>query len=135
MRELHGMRHFTIVLTALACLAAETSAVAQPASQSGAAKQCFRTSDIDNSVQASQTQLNLKTRDNRYFQIQTKGVCFVSPNVDPYVLNVHGSDQICDPIDVDLSAGPAGFKTPCLIDKITPMTKAQIMALPKKQQP
>ncbi len=129
------MRYFTIILTVTASLTTAAAAFSQSVHKNSPAKQCFRTSDIENSVQANQTQLNVKTRNNRYFQIQTKGVCFESPNLDPYVLNVHGSDQICDPIDLDLSAGPAGFRTPCIVDKITPLTKAQVMALPKKQQP
>ena len=129
------MRMPSIALAALAALVAG-QASSQPAPKAAAPTQCFRQSDIDNSVQASQTTLNLKTRDNRYFQIQTKGVCFTTLGVDPYVLKIRGAgDLVCHPIDLDISAGPRGFQTTCIVDKIVPMTKAQVMALPKRDQP
>ena len=92
---------------------------------------CFRQSDIESSIQAGRSTLNLKIRDGRYFQIQTKGVCFISPGLDPYVLQVRGSDTVCHPIDIDLSGSAGG----CIVDTITPLTKAQVSALPKKEQP
>ncbi len=129
------MRRYSIVLAAFATLAAgQASVQAAPADQPR--EQCFRSSDIDSSVQANRTQLNIKTRGNRYYQIQTKGVCFTSIGTEPYVLTVRsGGDLICRPIDMDLAAGPSGFKTPCIVDKIVPMTKDQISALPKREQP
>jgi hypothetical protein len=129
------MRRSSIALAAAAALGAGQATV-QAAPKDQPQQQCFRTSDIDNSVQATETQLNLKTRDNRYFQILTTGACFTTLGIDPYVLKIRGgADLICQPIDVDLSAGPPGFQTPCIVDKIVPLTKAQVMALPKRQQP
>jgi hypothetical protein len=129
------MRLHSIVLAAAAAfLAGQATVQAAPKDQPH--DQCFRVMDIDGSVQASQTHLNLQTRDHRYYQIQTKGACFTTLGIDPYVLNVRGgSDLICRPIDVDLSAGPRGFQMPCIVDKIVPMTKEQVMALPKREQP
>ena len=75
------MRLRSIALTAaLALLAGQASGQSPKPS---AADQCFRQSDIESSVQASHSHLNLKTRDGRYFQIQTKGLCFFSPGFDP----------------------------------------------------
>ena len=128
------MRRYSIALAAVTALAAGQATVqAAPADQPP--QQCFRSSDIDTSVQANRTQLNIKTRNNRYYQIQTKGVCFTTLGVEPYVLTTHGTDLICKPIDIDLAAGPDGFKTPCIIDKIVPMTKAEVSVLPKREQP
>jgi hypothetical protein len=130
------MQHrYSIALAAAAALLAGQATV-QAAPKDHPRDQCFRTSDIDSSVQATQTQLNLKLRDHRYYQIQTKGVCFTTLGADPYVLKIHGGiDLVCHPIDLDLSAGPRGFQTPCIVDKITPMTKEQVLALPKRQRP
>lgn len=128
------MRLPLIALAALAALLAG-QASGQPAATAKAPNQCFRQSDIENSVQASRTSLNIKTRDNRYFQIQTKGACFTTLGVDPYIMKVHGSDLVCHAIDLDISAGPRGFQTPCIVDKIVPMTKPEVMALPKRDQP
>jgi hypothetical protein len=100
-----------------------------------APNQCFRVSDIQNSVQVSETRLNILTNDHRYIRVDTAGSCFVAPFIDPYVLHVRGPDTICTPLDMDLSAGPPGFKTPCIVDKLSQMTPAEVAALPKDQKP
>ena len=106
-----------------------------PDPKSLAPAQCFRASDIENSVQVSETRMNILTRDHRYIRVDTSGRCFYPPFIDAYVLRVHGPDIICSPIDMDLSAGPAGFKTPCIVDKLSQMTPAEVAALPKKEKP
>ena len=112
------------------------------AARSGAAdnrglapNQCFRIHDIQNSVQVSETRLNIVTTDHRYIRLDTTGRCFDPPFNDYYVLNVRGSDMVCSPVDVDLSAGPPGFKTPCIVDRLTQLTPAEVAALPKKEKP
>ena len=131
------MRLKPIALTAAILVAGH--AVAQPALKAApkpsGQNQCFRQSDIESSVQASRSHLNIKTRDGRYFQIQTKGTCFISPGFDPYVLQIHGSDLACHPIDIDLSGASGGTPMPCIVDKIVPMTKAEALALPKRERP
>ncbi len=129
------MRRHSIALSVLAALmAGQASVEAAPKAQLN--HQCFSVRDIDNSVQASETSLNIKTRDHRYFQVLTKGICFSRPlGLDPYLLKVRGSDEICQPIDMDLSGGPRGFVMPCIVDKIVPMTKAQVDALPPRERP
>jgi hypothetical protein len=130
------MRRYPILIASALAFAAAGQATVQAASKDKPPSTCFRTTDIDSSVQATQTQLNLKLRDHRYLQVQTKGVCFTTLGIDPYVLTVRGgTDIICRPIDMDLAAGPRGFKTPCFVDQIVPLTKEQVMALPKRQQP
>jgi hypothetical protein len=129
------MKRHSIALAAALALLAAGQATVQAAPKDHPQDLCFRPSDIESSVQATRTQLNLKLRSHQYLQIQTKGVCFTTLGIDPYVLKLRGTDLICHPIDVDLSAGPRGFQTPCIIDKIVPMTKDQVMALPRRQQP
>jgi hypothetical protein len=100
-----------------------------------APNQCFRVHDIQNSVQVSETRLNILTNDHRYIRVDMTGRCFDPPFNDSYVLRVNGPDTICAPIDLDLSAGPPGFKTPCIVDKLTQMSPAEVAALPKKDKP
>jgi hypothetical protein len=130
------MRLQPIALTAaLALLADQASGQSASKPAAPAPNLCFRQADIENSVQASRSHLNIKIRDGRYFQIQTNGTCFISPGLDPYVLKVRGPDMVCHPIDMDLSATSSGVRMPCIVDKIVPMTKAQVLALPKREQP
>jgi hypothetical protein len=131
----YAMQRYSIALAAAAALLVAGSAAVQAAPTDQPKSQCFRAADIHSSIQATETQLNLKLNDNRYFQIQTKGACFDTLGA-PYILKFRGgSDMICHPIDIDLKAGPQGVKQTCFVDKIVPMTKEQILALPRRQQP
>jgi len=131
----YAMQRYSIALAAAAALLVAGSAAVQAAPKDQPRGQCFRSADIHSSIQATETQLNLKLNDNRYFQIQTKGPCFDTFGA-PYILKFRGgSDMICHPIDIDLKAGPRGVQQQCFVDKIVPMTKEQILALPKRQQP
>jgi hypothetical protein len=131
------MKPLSLALAA-AMLLGVASASGQTAPGAGkAAPQCFRPSEIQNSVQTSRTQMNIKTVQNTYFQIDTKGICFVGPGNLPYGIRAAPASGgiICKPIDMDLVGGEAGNRLPCIVDKITPLTRAQVMALPKKEQP
>ena len=131
------MKPLSLALAAAAALcSAQTSVQAAP-SDGKAAPRCFRPSEIQNSVQTSRTRMNIKTVQNTYFQIDTKGVCFVGPGNLSYGIRAAPASGgvICRPIDMDLVGGEAGDRLPCIVDKITPLTKAQVMALPKKEQP
>jgi hypothetical protein len=129
------MQCYSIALAAGAALLVAGSAAVHAAPNDQPQPQCFRTSDIESSKQATETQLNIKLRDHRYLQIRTKGNCFDTFE-SPYILTLRGGgDMICRPIDIDLKAGPQGVKTTCFVDAIVPMTKEQILALPPRQQP
>jgi hypothetical protein len=129
------MQRYSIALAAAAALLVAGSAAVQAAPKDQPNAQCFRSTEIQSSKQATETQLNVKLRDGRYLQIQTKGRCFDTFEA-PYILTFRGgSDMICRPIDIDLKAGPQGVQQTCFVDKIVPMTKEQMLALPPRQQP
>ena len=131
------MKPLSLALTAAAVLGPAGASVSAAPDAGKAAPQCFRPSDIQNSVQTSRTRMNIKTVQNTYFQIDTKGICFVGPGNLSYGISAAPASGglICRPIDMDLIGGEAGNRLPCIVDKITPLTKAQVMALPKKEQP
>ncbi len=122
--------------TAAALLATQASVQAAPDAGKGPA-QCFRDTDIQHSVQTSRTRMNIKTVQNTYFQIDTKGICFIGPGNLSYLIRAApvSGGVICTPIDMDLVGGEEGNRLPCIVDKITPLTREQVMALPKKEQP
>ena len=125
-------RRYSIALAAAAALFAGQATV-QAAPDDSSRAQCFRPSDIDASAQAAPTRLNLRLKDHRYIQIQTKGACFVGTGIPPYAISVQGGgDVACHAIEIELSGSLGG---PCLVDSITPLTKAQVLALPKREQP
>jgi len=124
------MKPPSLALAASAALVLAGASVQAAPDDGKPAPQCFRTSDIQNSVQTSRTRMNIKTVQNTYFQIDTKGICFVGPGNLSYGISAAPASGglIC-------IGGEAGNRLPCIVDKITPLTKAQVMALPKKEQP
>jgi len=131
------MRAVSVGLALTVALAAAGASVHAAEGDNGPARQCFRASDIQNSVQTSRTRMNIKTVQNRYFQIDTKGICFIGPgNLSYAIRDTPGTGGlICQPLDMDLVGGEGGDRLPCIVDKITPLTKDQVLALPKKEQP
>ena len=124
----------SLVLAGLAGTAAMAkSAAVDP--KGLAPNQCFRVTDIQNSVQVSETRLNIVTTDHRYIRVDMSGRCFDPPFIDAYVVHSFGANIVCAPIDLDISAGPPGFKTPCFVDRISQMTPAEVAAMPKKEKP
>jgi hypothetical protein len=131
------MKPLSLALAAAAVLAPAGASVQAAPDAGKAAPQCFRPSDIQNSVQTSRTQMNIKTVQNTYFQIDTKGICFVGRGNLPYGLGASpgSGGLICKPIDMDLVGGESGNRLPCIVDKITPLTRDQVLALPRRDQP
>ena len=131
------MRRVSIGLASLVALLAAQASVHAADADKSKPQPCFRIGDIQNSVETSRTQLNIKTYNNQYFQIDTKGICFIGPgNLSYAIKETPGTGGwICKPLDMDLIGGASGQRLPCIVDKITPLTRDQVMALPKKEQP
>lgn len=61
--------------------------------------------------------------------------CRLTP-YDILVFEYRGIVQICDPLDVQLSvrqSGGGGFKTPCFVQSVTPVSAEEVKALRKQK--
>ncbi|WP_298333342.1 hypothetical protein [Asticcacaulis sp.] len=61
--------------------------------------------------------------------------CRLTP-YDILVFEYRGSVQICDPLDVQLSvrqSGDGGFKTPCFVQSVTPVSAEEVKTLRKQK--
>ncbi|BBF81939.1 hypothetical protein EM6_2555 [Asticcacaulis excentricus] len=61
--------------------------------------------------------------------------CRLTP-FDILVFEYRGSVQICDPLDVQLSvrqSGVGGFKTPCFVQSVTPVSAEEVKTLRKQK--
>ncbi len=77
----------------LAGLAGSAAAAKSDGSGGLTPQQCFRASDIQNSIQVNESRLNIVTYDHRYFRVDWKGRCFEAPFIDAYVLTVRGAPR------------------------------------------
>lgn len=100
---------------------------------------CFRTRDIRNHTIADSRTLYIGTVRDEVFRFDMAGACLsaASPN-DPLVLSRVGgaSDVVCRPLEIDLAIKSPGIAPiPCIIDAMTPLTRAEVAALPSKLRP
>lgn len=52
------------------------------------------------------------------------------------ITKIRGSDSICSPLDIDLRVSDMhGFATPCIVSAITPLSPADVAAMPAKLKP
>jgi len=55
--------------------------------------------------------------------------CLIDPT-SPVIMKYHGTNEICGPLDVDISGTvTGGIPMPCIISKVEPLTKAQGQAM------
>lgn len=119
-----------LVLSAVA-VAACSAAYAQPAKP---VRQCFSTREIDRSVVVDDSTINFKVG-RQVYQMKLAGPCpRLKDNIGGYIMSLKGSDQICEPLDVQIIVNDniGGF---CNSKSLRRLTPEEITALPKKDAP
>ena len=119
-----------LILSAIA-LAACSAAYAQPAKP---VRQCFSTRQIDRSVVVDDSTINFKVG-KQVYQMKMAGPCpRLKNNIGGYIMNLRGSDMICEPLDVQIIVNDnvGGF---CNANSLRKLSPAEIGALPKKDNP
>ena len=123
-----------------ALAAAGQVAQAGPAGPAKPASSCFFTRDIRNHTISGNSTLYLNVLGRSTYRVEMSGACFAgATSSDPLVIrNPPGSNQVCRPIDFDVGVhvgGHGGMTTRCIVKSITPMTPAEVAALPKRLRP
>ena len=146
----------TTTLATFALLTAAPSGMADPAPAPAAApapapapatatatatakppQQCFRISDWNGWRAPDAKTLYIRVGLRDIWKIGLAHECGMlrSPSTH-LVTRVRGTDQICAPIDLDLSVQDSGgFTEGCFIDSIRPLTPAESAALDAKNRP
>ena len=121
------------ILAATAAVAAWSVAVAQPA-PAPAPQQCFSSRQIDNSVVVDDSTINFKVG-TRTYQAKMIGACpRLKDSFGGYTLVFRGSDQICGPLDLQLSVNDVAGGA-CIAESLRQLTPAETAALPLKEKP
>jgi hypothetical protein len=134
------MRILSATALALTLGASTTSALAdEPAASTVPAKpSCFYIHDIESWKAAPDTKtMYIRVRSNRFYRIGLANRCSMLRGPDSYLVTTSiGSDFVCRPIDWQLKVAqrPMGAMG-CIVHDITPMTPAEVAALPKKSHP
>jgi hypothetical protein len=98
---------------------------------------CFYTRDIRNHTVADDHTLFVNVGGRMVYRVETSNPCFSgATSSDPIVIrNPPGSNTICHPIDLDVGVNTGGFTNRCRVSSISPMTPAEIAALPPRLRP
>jgi hypothetical protein len=125
-------------LAALA-LAVAAAPLAAPLAAHAAdpARSCFRSHDIRSHTLADRHTIYINVNDRDYYRVETHGDCFAgATSSDPLLMrSPPGTTYICKPIDMDLGVIMGGMTNHCIVASITPLTPADVAALPKKLKP
>jgi len=119
-----------LILSAIA-LAACSAAHAQPAKP---ARVCFSTRQIDRSVVVDDSTINFRVG-RQVYQMKLAEACpRLKDNIGGYIMSLKGSDQICEPLDVQISVND-NIGGVCNAKSLRRLTPGEISALPKKDNP
>lgn len=131
----HALRPALLGLTIVGMLGL-TAAEAEPAAKTPS--KCFYLRDW-NGWKATKDSRSMYVRVGvkNLYRVDFSGRCPALQAPDAHlVLRVRGSSWICSPLDLDLKVSDGhGFKTPCIVKAITPLSADEAAALPKKQRP
>ena len=133
-------RAFSTFLAALSLLAAGGTALADPAPTAAKAdppRQCFRISDWNGWRAPDARTLYIRVGVRDIWKIGLASECSMLKSPSSHlVTRVRGSDQVCAPIDLDLSVQDSGgFNEGCFVESIRPLTAAEAAALDPKNRP
>ncbi|HWU26648.1 MAG TPA: DUF6491 family protein [Rhizomicrobium sp.] len=116
-------------------VAVSQMAGAQPAPQNNS---CFFVTQFEDWKAPDTRTIVIRTTFKRYYRLGLSHECprLKSPDVH-LVINVHGPNTICSPLDWDLkvSSLPLGFASPCIVQSMTPMSPQEVEALPARYRP
>lgn len=102
------------------------------------AERCFRSSDFQSFRPVDDHSFIMRLRSNQFYRVELQGACpqlaFPQARLG---MDVRGSGLICGPVDWNLTVQQpgGGIATPCIVRGQTPLTAAEVAALPPRQRP
>ncbi|HXS08062.1 MAG TPA: DUF6491 family protein [Rhizomicrobium sp.] len=122
----------------LSTLLVASIAVPAAAETARPSAQCFNTTEMGNWRAADASTMYVRVHMNKIYRLDLKGRCsmLTAPGA-MLITTFRGSNLICSPLDWDLkvSAGIGSAVEPCIVKAMTPLSKDEIAALPKKAMP
>jgi len=105
---------------------------------SAAPAQCFYSNDWSGwKATPDSKSIYIRVGMNRIYRLDLANACpsLQAPSAR-LITTMRGSSSICSALDLDLSVSDgAGFKVPCIVSNITPLSAAEASALPKSMRP
>ena len=123
------IRTFAIVIAAFGALASGCAPQAGPAAAQNTGRQCFLARDVNSFGAVSDEVVDVTVGAGRYFRLQLSGGC---PNIDwsrrIALRTTTGTSSICQGLDAEVISLDSPFPQRCLVENVTPISKAQWLA-------
>lgn len=134
------MRRFSLIaLGGLGILlAAQSAALAQQSPAAKPKQECFFLRQFENwKSSADERTLYIRVGLNRFYRLGLAARCIDASQPDVALVSKFRSDSVCSPLDFDFKVRRSGIgiTTPCIVRSMTPMTPAEVAALPPKEKP
>jgi hypothetical protein len=119
------------------------SAPAFAQDNAGPPPRCFSMHDFSNWKAPDARTIYIRVNVNRFYRLDLSAPCQSLMYPDSHLITkVRGSDQVCDGLDWDLSVSDSsgmtrggGFKEACIVKTQTPLSAAEVAAIPRKFRP
>ncbi len=106
---------------------------------------CFSMRDFENWKSPDARTIYIRVGVNRYYRLDLSAPCQALKMIGSHLITKsRGSDQVCSGLDWDLSVsdatgfqrgGGGGFREACIVKTQTPLSAADVAAIPKKFKP
>jgi hypothetical protein len=119
-------------------------ALADDANVNKPAPRCFSMRDFESWKAPDANTIYIRVGVNRYYRLDLSGPCQALKMIDVHLITKsRGSDQVCSGLDWDLSVSDsvggigrgAGFRQACIVKTQTPLSAADVAAIPKGFKP
>jgi len=121
----------------LVSVGAASPASAQP--ETGPQNQCFRIEQFQSWRAPDAKTIYIRVLSDKYYRLDLAGACPALKMPDAHLItHTRGPDTVCSAIDWDLkvSEGPSfQFSEPCVVKTMTPLSAADVVAIPKQFKP
>jgi hypothetical protein len=133
------MKKFVSALVACGVVVALCAPVlAQDPGRAAASRSCFLIHDFQNWRAPDDKTLYIRVAGQRYYRLDMGTSC---PEIKwpgaHLITKTRGTESVCSAVDWDLkvSPGPSGLAQSCIVKTMTPLTSAEVAAIPKAHRP
>lgn len=98
---------------------------------------CFRVRQLHNHTVADPHTMYLNYNNQAVYRVTMASACLAAAtSSDPIIIKERtGTDQICRPIDLDVSVAVGGIPTRCIVASIDRLSPEEAAALPRRLRP
>jgi hypothetical protein len=103
------------------------------------APSCFQMPQFQNWKAADDKTLYIRVNMNQYYRLDLSASCSTLTWPGSHLITqTRGSTSVCSPVDWDLAVSqgpPGGIPQHCIVKAMTPLSPADVAAIPKKFKP